>query len=90
MFKWALLLGLSMLRMIETRSSLYSRIMPWFVFAAYDLIIPHFFCDAFVGSWFLRRRVFGLRTGGFSPKRSVCTSTNWMFWSWDCYEESYD
>ena len=50
MFKWALLLGLSMLRIIETLSSLYSLMMPWFVFAAYDLIMPHFFCDAFVGS----------------------------------------
>ena len=71
MFKWALLLGFSMLRIIETLSSLYSLMMPWFVFAAYDLIMPHFFCDAFVGSWFLRRSVFGFSTGGFSPKRSV-------------------
>ena len=57
--------------MIETLSSLYSLMIPWLVFAAYDLISPHFFCDAFVGSWFFSSSVFGLSTGGFSPNRSV-------------------
>ena len=67
-----------MLRMMETRSSLYSRIMPWLVFAAYDLINPHFFWLALVGSWFLSKMVFGFNGGGFSPKSSVYTSTNWI------------
>ena len=53
--------------------------MPWFVLAAYDFIIPHFFWDALVGSWFLRVMVLGFRCAGFSPKRRVWTSTNWMF-----------
>jgi hypothetical protein len=40
------------------------------------LMCPHFFYEALVGSWFLRKMVFGLRTGGFSPKSNVWTSTN--------------
>jgi len=66
-----LLFGFRILRIIETLSSLYSLMIPWFVFAAYDLINPHFFWEAFVGSWFFSKMVFGLRAGGFSPKRRV-------------------
>ena len=76
MLRCDLLFGFRIFNMMETRSSLYSRMMPWLVLAAYDLIKPHFFWLAFVGSWFFNRMVFGLSGGGFSPKSSVYTSTN--------------
>lgn len=55
--------------------------IPWFVLAAYDLIMPHFFWLALVGSWFFSWIVLGFRGAGLSPKSKVWTSTNWMFGS---------
>lgn len=43
--------GFWMLSTILTRSSLYSRISPWFVLAAYDLMMPFSFYANLVGSW---------------------------------------
>jgi hypothetical protein len=63
--------GFTILRMIETLSSLYPLTSPWLVLAAYDFIMPHFFWLAFVGSWFFKVIVFGFKTTGLSPNSKV-------------------